>query len=82
MKQSVRFQWRMHPQNFLLNIKLKMAAYRPLFTFTCLIFGKPGEDAPCKKNFRHYPTDCLKGLAQAKIIKKSVILFRVLNMTI
>ena len=25
---------------------------------------------------------CLKGLAQAKIIKKSVILFRVLNMTI
>ena len=34
-----------------------------------------------------YTTNCmlmsdLKGLAQAKIIKKSVILFRVLNMTI
>ena len=28
------------------------------------------------------PMICLKGLAQAKIIKKSVILFRVLNMTI
>ena len=28
------------------------------------------------------PFLCLKGLAQAKIIKKSVILFRVLNMTI
>ena len=27
-------------------------------------------------------TNCLKELAQAKIIKKSVILFRVLNMTI
>ena len=28
------------------------------------------------------PHDALKGLAQAEIIKKSVILFRVLNMTI
>ena len=28
------------------------------------------------------PNETLKGLAQAKIIKKSVILFRVLNMTI
>ena len=28
------------------------------------------------------PAHILKGLAQAKIIKKSVILFRVLNMTI
>ena len=27
-------------------------------------------------------SDSLKGLAQAKVIKKSVILFRVLNMTI
>ena len=30
----------------------------------------------------HNHIDSLKGLAQAKIIKKSVILFRVLNMTI
>ena len=38
-------------------------------------------DINCVNVFVHflYP---LKGLAQAKIIKKSVILFRVLNMTI
>ena len=32
--------------------------------------------------FSYQFNDNLKGLAQAKIIKKSVILFRVLNMTI
>ena len=35
--------------------------------------------SPLKQQVRGRP---LKGLAQAKIIKKSVILFRVLNMTI
>ena len=32
--------------------------------------------------WENYVTNKLKGLAQAKIIKKSVIVFRVLNMTI
>ena len=35
-----------------------------------------------KNTFLRYLEAKLKGLAQAKIIKKSVILFRVLNMTI
>ena len=35
----------------------------------------------CKRH-GHFFGQTLKGLAQAKIIKKSVILFRVLNMTI
>ena len=36
IKQIVRFQERMHLKNFKM-IKLKMAAYRPLFTSTGLI---------------------------------------------
>ena len=36
IKQIVRFQERMHLENFK-SIKLKMAAYRPLFTSTGLI---------------------------------------------
>ena len=37
---------------------------------------------PLEKRFGQHGLLQLKGLAQAKIIKKSVILFRVLNMTI
>ena len=40
IKQIVRFQERMHFKNFN-SIKFKMAANRPLFTFTWPIFGKP-----------------------------------------
>ena len=36
----------------------------------------------CYSWFSHFSFLELKGMAQAKIIKKSVILFRVLNMTI
>ena len=39
-KQNMRFQKRMHYENFAL-IKFKMAVYRPLFTFAWPIFGKP-----------------------------------------
>ena len=42
------------------------------------LYNVPG-DGNC---FFHALSIALKGLAQAKIIKKSVILFRVLNMTI
>ena len=50
--------------------------------------GKAGIDTYVIHQFLIYFVVCkvvvfyLKGLAQAKIIKKSVILFRVLNMTI
>ena len=37
IKQIVRFQERMHLEQILKSIKLKMAAYRPLFTSTGLI---------------------------------------------
>ena len=37
IKQIVRFQERMHPEKNFKSIKLKMAAYRPLFTSTGLI---------------------------------------------
>ena len=41
IKQIVSFQEKMHFVKFLKSIKFKMAAYRPLFTSTGLIFGKP-----------------------------------------
>ena len=37
IKQIVRFQERMHLEKFQVDKKLKMAAYRPLFTSTGLI---------------------------------------------
>ena len=40
IKQIVRFQERMHFEKFN-SSKFKMAANRPLFTFTWLLFGKP-----------------------------------------
>ena len=54
--------------------------------FTWIIESATGVESATVNSFRlnchclQFPT--LKGLAQAEIIKKSVILFRVINMTI
>ena len=40
IKQKVRFQKRMHPEKNRLD-QIQNGPYRPLFTFTWLIFGKP-----------------------------------------
>ena len=38
--ENVRFQEKMHPEKIAF-IKFKIAAYWPVFTFACLLFGKP-----------------------------------------
>ena len=40
VKQNVRFQERMHLEK-MNSIKFKLASYRPLFTLTWSLFGKP-----------------------------------------
>ena len=65
---------------YIYNICLKIGYFPKVWEqATGIMIPKPDKDSKITTNYRPIS---LKGLAHAKIIKKSVILFRVLNMTI